>query len=233
MKNRFLIILVLVTSFTFAQVNTTQKENKEARDSINFKVSKLMDFYESYEDGSPESLKKAKFDKAIDALPGGSVSEKDKADAYNIVNAYITGDKALEQDTTKKNEDNENESIDEAIENIDEAKAAQKFLDQQNAMLIQMSYAEFEAYILKISPAVSKKDVKEAYNQLHQTDGKQVSITAEDEEMTEAQWQLWAIDTLQNPKSCENYRKALKILHIEMPEDVIQKECQKINNNNP
>ncbi|WP_299524043.1 hypothetical protein [uncultured Lutibacter sp.] len=229
MKNRFLIILVLVTSFTFAQVNTTPKENKEARDSINFKVSKLMEFYESYEDGSPESLKKAKFNKAADALSEGSISKKDKADAYQIVNAYIKGDKALEQD--KSVEKNEDESLNETLEKTEEVKEAQKFLDQQKAMFTQMSYSEFEAYILKISPGTGKKEIKTAYNELHKNDGKEVSITSEDEEMTEAQLQLWAIETLQNPKSCADYRKAINILKIQMPESEIQKACKTINNN--
>ena len=70
MKNRFLVILILLTSFSFSQVKMNQTVNKEARDSINFTESKLMEFYESYDDGSPESLKKAKFNKAVDALPG-------------------------------------------------------------------------------------------------------------------------------------------------------------------
>lgn len=228
MKNTVLIILLWATSFNYAQVKTNQTVNKEARDSINFTVSKLMDFYDSYDDGSPESIKKTRFDKAVDALPNSNASEKDKADGYKIVNAYILGDKALEQDKVQQTKNNE--SLEDAIENSKESKEAQEYLDQQKDMLMQMSYTEFEAYVLKISPTVSKKDIKEAYNRLHQNDGKQVSITSEDDVMTEAQLQMWAIETIQNPKSCADYRKAIQILKMQIPEDIIQKECQKLPN---
>lgn len=229
MKNKFLLILVLVTSFTFAQVNKSQTVDRKATDSINFTVSKLMEFYDSYEDGSPESLKKAKFNKAVDALPGSNVSKKDKADAYQIVNAYIKGDKALEQDNSQKNKTHE--GLDDAINNTNEAKEAQKFIEQQKDMFTQMSYSEFEAYIINISPGIGKKEIKTAYNELHKNDGKQVLITSEDEEMTETQLQMWALETLQNPKNCEDFRKAIKVLKIQMPEIEIEKVCKKINEN--
>lgn len=220
MKNRFLIILVLVTSFSFAQ------ENNTPNDSLNTKVMKLIKFYQTYDDGSPESLKIAKYNDAVNELSGGTLSEKDKATAYQIIDTYIKGDKALEQD--KLLQKNDEESFDNTIKNSEEVKEAQKFLDQQKDMFTQMSYSEFEAYILKISQGTSKKEIKTAYNELHKKDGKQELITSEDEEMTEVQLQLWAIDTIQNPKSCSDFKKAIKILKIQMPESKIQKACNKI-----
>lgn len=206
-----------------------QMPTSASMDSLKTTVSKLIDFYDSYEDGSPESLKKAKFDDAADALPGSVVSEKDKADAYQIVNAYIKGDKALEQDKSKQKK--EEESFDDAIKNTDEAKAAQEYLDQQKDLFMQMSYAEFEAYILEINPGMGKKEIKEAYNEMHKNDGKQVPINAADENRSPEQEQMWAIDILNNPKNCADFRKALQILKAKMPERDIQKACEKINKN--
>ena len=229
MLKTILSILSLVICVTIKAQEVPQTLTSASMDSLKTTVSKLIDFYDSYEDGSPESLKKAKFDDAVDALPGSVVSEKDKADGYHIVDAYIKGDKALEQDKSQQNK--KNESFDDAIKNTDKAKAAQEYLDQQKDLFMQMSYAEFEDYLLKINPIIEKKEIKTAYNEMHKNDGKQVSINSEDEEMTETQLQMWAIDTLNNPKNCADFRKALQILKVEIPESDIQKACEKINKN--
>jgi ribosomal protein L23 len=167
------------------------------------------------------TLKKAKYNDAVDEISGGAATEKDKADAYQIIDAYIKGDKALEQDSQQQTENEQ--SLDEALKNTDEVKAAQEFLDQQKTMFMQMSYAEFEAYILKFNPVAGKKEIKTAFNEMHKADGKKVSITDADENMTEAQQQMWAINILQNPKSYEDFSKALKILNPKISESEIRK----------
>jgi hypothetical protein len=221
------MLLLLPATYVFAQVGNTsfKKEIPQSLDSLGNKVMKLMEFYESYDNGSPESLKKAKYEDAVDELFGGAATKKDKADAYQIIDAYIKGDKALEQD--KPQQDKNVQSFDDALKNTKEVKAAQQFLDQQKNMFMQMSYSEFEASILKFNPVAGNKEIKTAYNQMHQNDGKQVTITAADEEMTEAQLQIWAIGAIQNPKNFDEFQKAYKIIKPNATEKEIREIWEK------
>lgn len=227
MKNILFILLLLPASYVFAQVGNPsfKKEIPQSLDSLSTKVMKLMEFYERYDNGSPESLKKAKYEDAVDELFGGAATKKDKEDAYQIIDVYIKGDKALEQDNPKQDKDEQ--SFDDALKNTKEVKAAQQFLNQQKTIFMQMSYSEFEASILKFNPAAGKKEIKTAYNQMHQNDGKQVTITAADEEMTKAQLQIWAIDAIQNPKDFNEFRKAYKIVKTNATEKEIREIWEK------
>jgi hypothetical protein len=215
-------MVTMCVSFVFANSAIAQSTTQipQSLDSLGNQVMKLMEFYESYDDGSPESLKKAKYENAVDELFGGAASKKDKEDAYQIIDAYIKGDKALEQDKPQKPE--HEQSFDDAIKNTDEAKAGIKFLNQQQTMLMQMSYSDFEASILKFNPVASKKEIKMAFNKMHKNDGKQVAITAADEVKTEAQIQFWALETIQNPKNYDDFRKALKIINPDIPDNEIR-----------
>lgn len=223
MRNTILILLFLLISFAFVQVANAQPNVQipQSLDSLSTKVMKLMEFYDTYEDGSPESLKKAKYNDAVDEISGGTASEKAKEDVYKIIDAYIKGDKALEKDSEQN--DTNDQDFDEAIKNTDEAKAAISYLNQQKGMFQQMSYSEFETYVEKENPFASKTDIKQAYNKMHQNDGKQVSIATDNEKMTEAQKQMWAIDILQNPESYEKFSKACKILKPKLSESEIRK----------
>jgi hypothetical protein len=217
------ILIILLATFGFATISQAQTTPQvpQSLDSLQNKVMKLMQFYESYDDGSPESLKKAKYNDAINELFDGAASEKDKADAYPIIDAYIKGDKALEQNSEQK--ERSNNDFNEAIGNTDEAKAAMNFVNQQASALQNMSYSEFEKYVEKASPFVSKSEIKRAYNEMHKTDEKKVAVTPADEEMTDTQKQVWAFGILENPKNYEEFRKACKILNPKFSDTEIRK----------
>lgn len=220
MKNSLLILLVFITSVVFAQTNTSI-EIPKGLDSIGTQIMKLMQFYDSYDDGSPESLKKAKYNDAVDEISGGTVTKKDKEDAFMLIDAYIKGDKALENNKPEQN--TEGQSFDNAIENTEDVQQALKFIEQQKTILTQMSYSDFEAFVSNGNPMASKKDIKTAYNTMHKTDGKQIAITGADGKMTEMQKQVWAFGILENPKNYEELRKACKILNPNISDSEIRK----------
>ncbi len=211
--------------FVIAFVSLAGTINAQQVDSLQNQVMKLLKYYESYDNGSPESLKKAKYNDAVDEISAGTATEKDKTDAYKIIDAYIKGDKALEQKTAPKDENKE--SFDEMIQNTDEVQQTIKLMEQQQSKFMNMSYSEFEKTMLNVNPVAGKKEMKQAYNQLHKNDGKQVAISEKDNEMTETQKQVWAFDVLNNPKNYEEFRKACKILNPDFPEDEIKKGWNK------
>jgi len=91
-----------------------------------------------------------------------------------------------------------------------------------------MSYPEFESTVIKIQPNASKREIKETYNKMHNNDGKQVAITAADDEMTPQQQMLWAIETIQNPKNYDEFVKAAKILDPKIPESKLRGGWEKL-----
>lgn len=224
MKNIILLLFILFSTAALAQNNNSTVLPKSL-DSLSNQVKKLMDFYDSYDDGSPESLKKAKYNDAVDEISGGTATQSDKDAAYKLINAYIKGDKELENNKPQQNTNGQ--SFNDAIENSQEVQEALKFVEQQKTILTQMSYSEFENYILKANPAANKKEIKTAFNEIHQNDGKQVAITPADEKMSETEKQLWAMDVLQNPKNYEELRKACKILNPNMSDTEIRKAWDK------
>lgn len=229
MKMIILAISFILTCIVFGQVVNAQNTPQvpQSLDSLQNTVMKLMKFYDSYDDGSPESLKKAKYNDAADEILGRTATQKEIDDSYKIVDWYIKGDKAIGKDDGNPQPDPED--FDEYIENTDEAKAAIKYLNQQKGMLQRMSYSEFESFALQANPAANKAEIKKAYNALHKTDGKQVSVSNKDKKMTEAQKQMWAIDVLNNPKNYEEARKAMKILKPEITEREMKAAWQKRN----
>jgi len=216
------IIVILLATFLIIPLAKAQStpQVSQSLDSLQNTVLKLMKFYDSYDDGSPESLKKANYNNAVDEISGGTATQSDKDAAYKIIDAYIKGDKALEQNSEQQ-EDGDDD-FDEVVGNTDEAKAAMNYVNQQMSALQNMSYSEFENYVEKASPFVSKSDIKRAYNEMHKSDGKQVSISNKDEEMTEAQKQMWAFDVLNNPKNYEEFCKAMKMLKPEITESELK-----------
>lgn len=211
MKTYTKIVLVFLSVVLSPTINAqTQIEQPHILDSLQNKVLKLMRYYESYEDGSPDSLKKALYKSAVIEVSEGAASQKDIDQSYEVVDAYIKADKALERDNGKVIE--EGESFEEHVKKSKEYKESVLLMKNQHSLLMNMSYPEFESSVLAISPATSKKEIKQAYNEMHQSDGKQVALSEEDEEMTEMQKQMWAIETLNNPKNFEEFKKAYKVL---------------------
>ena len=183
------ILLFIIAFISFAGTINAQQ-----LDSLQNQVMKLMKYYESYDNGSPELLKKENFKDAVKEITGGTVSQKEIDDSYKVIDWYIKGDKAIGSDTGKPKPDEDN--LDEYLKNTDEAKAAINYLNQQKGMLQNMSYSEFEDFVEKANPLANKSDIKKAYNAMHKSDGKQVAVTPADEEMTETQKQVWAFGIL-------------------------------------
>lgn len=211
--------------FVLAFISFAGTINAQQPDSLQNQVLKLMKYYESYDNGSPESLKKANYKDAVHEITGETASQKEIDESYQIIDWYIKGDKAITNDDN--NSPSNEESFDEFIENTNEAKAAINYLNQQKGMLQNMSYSEFEDFVEKASPFANKSDIKKAYNEMHKNDGKQVPISNRDKEMTEAQKQMWAIDVLNNPKSYKDFAKACKIMNQKITDKEIQEVWDK------
>ncbi len=226
MRN-FIVLCLFIFSVSFAlqaQVTSTQFADQQKMDSLNTKVMKLMEFYDSYDNGSSETFKKEKYNDAVDEISNGTASQKDKNDAYQIIDTYIKGDKAIGQNGTQQESDDMNK----AIEQTDEVRKAQELVNQNKTMLMQMSYSEFESYIQQMNPVAGTREIKQAFNEMHKNDGRQISITSTDNEMNAAQQQMWAFETIQDPENYEDFHKAYKILKTDATEAEIRETWGKI-----
>jgi hypothetical protein len=218
------LISVFLLLMAFVQVSKAQEKttNNVTPDEINKAVSKLFEYYESYEDGSTQSQKNAKFDNAFDVLTKGSATSKDKNDAFKIVDAYIKADQkpsTIDETNGKQND---------FIKKTDEYKEAEKAINNGLNNLMNMSYPEFESTVLKLQPNSSKREIKGTYNNMHRNDGKKVPITTADDEMTPQQQMMWAIKTIENPKNYDEFVKAAKILDPKIPETKLRKGWERI-----
>ncbi len=220
MKNTVLAILLFAASFSFAQ-EVQQIPDSLGIDSLQIQVMKLIDFYESYDDNSSESVKKAKYDDAINEISNGTASEQDKEDAYLIIDAYIKADKGLEENTNPQGE--EEESFEDIINNTEEVKNAEAHVEQQITNLMQMSYSEFESYIEASNPMLTKREIKESYNEIHKNDGRAITISAADDILTEDQIKVNAFLQLESASTYEEFKQAIQILNPDVTEAEIRK----------
>ena len=224
MKNKNLISVAFILVVTFQIANAQEKtKNEITPDEINKATLKLIDYYESYEDGSSESQRRAKHDNAIEELTRGKATSKDKNDAYKIIDAYIKADRNPGTNNTNQQQG----SLDDAIKQTNEYKEAEKAINNGMNNLMNMLYPEFESTVLKLQPNSSKREIKETYNKMHSHDGKKVAITAADDEMTKEQQMLWAIDAVNNPKNYDEFVKAVKILDPKVSEEKIKQAWEK------
>lgn len=238
-KYLLISILFIGISLNTAAQDVPQMPSSSSMDSLKTTVSKLMKFYDSYEDGSPESLKKANYEDAVDEMSGGTATEKDKADAYQIIDAYIKADKGetTHQYDTDNNSDqdsgidiglNQEETDQMARDAQQQAEQGQQFAEEAVNNLMNMSYAEYESYILVLNPLLCRKEIQESYNEMHQNDGKQVAVDPDCEE-SEVQQQMKAIEILNNPQAhtYAQFRNAVLILSPNTPESDIRSAWNK------
>lgn len=188
---------------------------------VNKAMLKLFEYYESYEDGSTQAQRNAKFDNAMDALSGGGLNSKDKNDTYKFVDAYIRAD----QNPSGGNETNG--SSNDFIKNTDEYKQAEKAINEGFNRLTTMSYPDFEKTMMQLKPTSGHREIKEIYNKMHAKDGKQVAITAADDELTPQQQMLWAVKVIENPKNYEEFTKAAKILNPKVTDEKLRQSWAK------
>jgi hypothetical protein len=222
MKNLISIVLLWMALMPFATAQVSTGKGLSP-DSLKTAVTKLIDYYKTYEKGNSDLLKREKFDQAFDELTHGSATSKDKNDAFRIVDAYIRADRDPGTDKVSKPQG----SIDQAVKNTDQFKQAEKAIGKGVANLMTMPYAEFEATAMKLQPNASKREIKETYNKMHNTDGKKVAITAADDEMTPQQQMMWAVKTIENPKNFDEFLKAAKILDPKTSEAKLRQKWEK------
>lgn len=218
------LITVFLLLMAFVQISKSQEKttNNVTPDEINKAVSKLFEYYGSYEDGSTQSQKNAKFDNAFDVLTRGSATSKDKNDAFKIVDTYIKADQ------NPSGNDETNGLQNDFIKKTDEYKEADKAIKNGLNNLMNMPYSEFESTVLMLQPNSSKRVIKGTYNNMHRNDGKKVPITTADDEMTPQQQMMWAIKTTENPKNYEEFVKAAKILDPKIQETKLRQGWEKI-----
>lgn len=239
MKKQVLIpILLIGISINVLAQDVPQIPSAGSIDSLKTTVKKLINYYDSYENGSPESLKKAKYNDAVDEMSGGTATQKDKNDAYKIIDAYIKADTKKSTDTGGDSNDtdadsdqdsgidlgiNQQEMEDMANDAQQQAEQGQQFAEEAVNNLMNMSYAEYESYILVMNPLLCRKDIQKSYNQMHQNDGKHVSVDPNCEE-SKMQKQMKAIDILNHPKehTYSQYRSAILFLSPNTSESEIR-----------
>jgi hypothetical protein len=214
-----ILFFLTITPSVYAQEKPTTNASP---DEINKAMLKLFEYYESYEDGSTPAQRNAKFDNALDALTRGGLNSKDKNDAYKFVDAYIRAD----QNPSGGNETNG--SSNDFTRKTDEYKQAEKAINEGFNRLTTMSYPDFEKTMMQLKPASGRREIKETFNKMHAKDGKQVAITAADDQMTPQQQMLWAIEILEKPKNYEEYAKAAKILNPKVTDEKLRQGWEKM-----
>jgi len=218
MKTITSIILILSVVFSLqAQDDTpTPEELQEGTKQLQEQVQSLMNFYQKYEEKTSDKEKKQAYDKAVDKLdPQGEATEKDKEDAFKIIDAYIKADQAPSQPQPKREEV-------ELKKQPEIKRQAQEQFDTALARLKAMSYTEYEAHVWQISPMSTRREVKESYNNLHKDDGRSVSISAADDEPTEKQRQIKAFNQMANATTYGEYKEALLILYPNLTDKEIR-----------
>ena len=220
----FGVFSVIFWIFVTTHIASAQQKNANGTtpDEINKAMLKLINYYESYEDGSSASQQQAKFDKAFEEMTGGKASSKDYNDAFRIVDAYIKADR-----NPLVNTEAQQGSENDFIKKTDEYKQAEKSINQGFNNLMSMSYPDFEKTVLKLQPNKGRREIKETYNKMHKNDGKKVVITAADDELTKEQQTLWAIEAIENPKNYEEFVKAAKILDPKISEAKLKQGWEK------
>ena len=214
-----ILFFLAITPSVYSQEKPTTNASP---DEINKAMLKLFEYYESYEDGSTPVQRNAKFDNALDALTRGGLNSKDKNDSYKFVDTYIRAD----QSPSGGNETNG--SSNDFIRKTDEYKQAEKAINEGFNRLTTMSYPDFEKTMMQLKPASGRREIKEAYNKMHAKDGKQVAITAADDQMTPPQQMLWAVKAIENPKNYEEFAKVAKILNPKVTDEKLRQGWEKM-----
>jgi hypothetical protein len=214
------VLCVLVAQAAVAQPATSKGLSG---DSLNTAVTKLIEYYQTYENGNSELYKREKFDKAMDEMTRGGATSGDKDLAFKIVDAYIKADRNPSATASEMAGESPN-----AIQSTEQYKKAVQAINQAQNRLKNMSYAGFEKTSMQLNPTAGHRAIKEAYNKLHSGDGKQVAITAADDQQTPQQQMMWAVKAIENPKSYEEFAKAAKILNPKVTDEKLRKGWEKL-----
>ena len=221
-KTIIILIFLLQAGIVIAQNNDHQLSNEQAM----LAAKKLMEFDEQFDNGAPESLKKAKFDEFVDEL-NPELSKEDRKKAYDVVNWYIKASKGQKTDISLTDE--QQKQIEQMLNETEQKKqAGMQALNAKMQDLKSMSYSEFKAYVTQDTELpMPESDIQKAYNQLHKDDGKQVTVTPADN--TKIDNPVTAIDIVNNPEkhSYSEFRAALKFLDPNLSDEEIKKAWNK------
>ncbi len=220
MKHILLILILLTTNTFFAQQDSINvNELKQGMQELQGQLKSALNYYDKYEKNTTDQEKKQAFDAYVDKISGDEkVSEKDKQDAFKIVDAYIKADSDPKQAANQEQYNLENDS--------EIKEQAQEYINQAENRLMNMSYNEYETYLLQVQPLLSKREIKESFNQLHKNDSKYVQINVQDDELTKDQIQFRAMEQLNNAKTYYEYKKAMKIIYPNVSEEEIKKSWE-------
>ncbi len=219
-----IINVLFVFSFIIsvnAQEKPSAKEMSKGVEELQKTSKSLMNYYQKYEENTSDKDKKKAFDKAVDDMSEGEATQNDKDKAFKLIDAYIKADNTPVQPHSAGRKVK--------LEDQPEIKrqAQQQFNTAKNELL-NLSYKEFEARIWIIKPMASKREIKESYNQLHKNDGRSVSITAADDELTKTQIQVNALNQMEAAKTYEEYSNAIKILMPNASEKDMRKAWEEL-----
>jgi len=216
-KTILLLILLLQAGITMAQNNDRQLSNEQAMTA----AKKLMELDEQFDNGAPESLKKAKFDEFVDEL-NPELSKEDRKKAYDVVNWYIKASKGQKADIHLSEE--QQQQVEQMLEEAQQKKeAGLQAVSGQMQALKKMSYAGFKAYVTQNGDILlPEADIQKAYNQLHQNDGKQVKVTPANKAKIDNP--VTAIDIIEHPEkhTYSEFKSAMKFLDPNMSEEDIK-----------
>jgi hypothetical protein len=220
MKKIIYFLLILIT-FTNLQAQIENQHLSEKQVSV--LVQKMMQFYQQYDKGAPESLKKAKFNEYIDEV-NPALSKTDREKAYIIVNAYIMADKGKNIDINIPEKDAA--ELQKMLQNAkDKQQQGLEATYQKVAQIKQMSYAEYRDYVTQNGRIyVNENQIRKAYNEMHKDDNKRVKMQ---EEKTSAQVTnaVQAIDIINHPDkhTYAEFKSAMKFLKPDVSNEDIDK----------
>ena len=222
-KQIILFFFTLIFGATFAQ--SPQKVNKE---NLQDYLSAYMDYFQDYDPLAPEPVRKAKFNKIVDK-ENPRLSKADREKAFKIIDAYIRADQGL--DPRYRISEKDKQLIKDMFADAEKQKekGMQAMLGELGRYR-NMSYGEFKNFITQNGQIPYKEtEIKKAYNQMHKNDGKQVTITPEDEQKSKQMNQIEAIDILREPKkhSFDEFKAAMKLLKPDISDEEIQKNWKK------
>jgi len=217
-----IVIILLKISLLNAQNNDKQLNYEQSIQA----AKTLMEFDKQFDNGAPESLKKAKFNEFVNQL-NPEMSKEDRDKAYTIVNWYIKASKGQKVDIHISEE--QQTQLEQMLNQTKPQKETGiQAMYGKLAEVENISYTEYKNYITQNGEVpLPESDIQKAYNQMHQNDGKKVQVTTEN---TSKMTPNKAIEIVQYPKNhtYSEFKKALKLLKPEITDEKIKEIWNKL-----
>ncbi len=217
-----IVIILLKISLLNAQNNDKQLNYEQSIQA----AKTLMEFDKQFDNGAPESLKKAKFNEFVNQL-NPEMSKEDRDKAYTIVNWYIKASKGQKVDIHISEE--QQTQLEQMLNQTKPQKETGiQAMYGKLAEVENISYTEYKNYITQNGEVpLLESDIQKAYNQMHQNDGKKVQVTTEN---TSKMTPNKAIEIVQYPKNhtYSEFKKALKLLKPEITDEKIKEIWNKL-----